>query len=304
MPEIKSDNQKKLPKYSYSRLDLFLSCPMKYKLQYIDKNYTEETTLVLEIGNLLHKIKEIKYRDSLSFDELYKITHDGIKETTDKDKNKMILGITDLKKKYGEQKFKIKDEKLGVSYNDKIGIFFDDLKNEKLEDGWKVITTEQKFNFTYKDRCIFEGFIDRVDQHEDGRIRVIDYKSSSKLYDSKDLPTPMQMFIYSLAIENRFGKPLEIGEAIYDMILLGEKQHALTKGYYDRGIKKLDKTLDDLEWCITTNDWTPKPTPLCYWCNFSGNTCCTDWTLAGMCQYFSLWKPDSKCFAVNKEYKK
>lgn len=295
----------KLPRFSYSRLDTFASCPMKYKFKYIDGNYEQSDAIHLDIGNLLHKILEIKHRmiiegKPVDYDYLKSIYTQGVAEDTEKDKGKFIIGLNAIKDKFTEDKFIEINTKSNLSYNDKMVTFLNYLENDDIGDGWKPLAVEVDFNFTYNDRIVLNGFIDRIDINEDGDLRVVDYKSSNKVYESKDLTTPLQMFIYALACENIYGKvPVAY---IYDMILLGEKQTACTKGYYNRGIKKLDKILDAIFEAKETGIYKPKATPLCHWCDFSQTNPNTAFYLADLCDYYSLWLPNKKSFAVNKKF--
>jgi putative RecB family exonuclease len=302
--EQKSD---KISKMSYSRLDTFVTCPYRYKLQYIDGNYSEESTLVLDIGNILHKVLEIKYRNIIekvpkNVDTIKNIIYNGIKEDTEKDKGKYINGINQLKQIYGEKEFNTINSESGVSYNDKLAIFTDKIENEKDDEDWQPIAVELPFEFVFENRIKFGGFIDRIDRHKAGKLKVIDYKSSNEVYKEDKLRTPLQMVIYALACKEIYGQYPD--EFIYDFILLGEKQNAGTKGFIDRGIKKIYSILDEIEWCESLSEYVPKQTPLCYWCNFAGHTPLAPFYLAGLCQYYMLWTPENKNFVKHKEYKK
>lgn len=294
-----------LPRFSYSRLSTFIQCPMKYKLKYIEGNYEQADAIHLDMGNILHKSLEIKYRkmiegEAIDYNILKGIIENGIAEETEKDKGNFLLGVKQIKEKFGNEIFLEVNEKSGLSYNDKMSIFYEYLENDNLEDDWKPYAVEQSFEFEFDNRVIFTGFIDRIDVNSNGEYRVVDYKSSNKVFSDKDLVTPLQMVIYALACEELLGKvPIQFQ---YDMVLLGEKQQACTKGYYDRGAKKIKKVLDEVEWCQVTGDYVPKPTPLCYYCEFSESNPNAQWFTQGLCDYNSLWTPENRTFAKNKEY--
>jgi len=293
-----------LDKYSYSRLNTFMQCPMKYKIKYIDGNYTDQSQLHLELGNILHKCLEIKYRDIISgakpnLDNITKIMYSGVSERTDKDNGRFLNGVNQIKVLYGEEAFDNVSQKSGLTYNEKLEIFLEYLK-ENPEDDWKPISVEMPFTFNFEGRAIFEGYIDRVDMNSNGELRVVDYKSSDKPFDKKDLSTPLQMVIYALACKCKFGKvPVQY---VYDLILLGEQQYACTDGFLERGTKKIHKILDEIEWCKALNEWKPKASPLCWWCEFSGHNDGNPWYTRGLCEYYSLWSPNNKTFAKNREY--
>lgn len=301
-----TNNEKSLPHMSYSKLETFITCPYRYKLQYIDGNYSESSTLVLDLGSLLHKVLEIRYRGliankPITYNDLLEILENGIKENEKKDNNKFIDGLKRLKEIYGVDEFSKINAKSGASYNDKLYLFRDKIQNEKIEDDWKPYKVEEPFEFNYKNRVMFTGFIDRIDINNNGDLRVIDYKSSNQVYKDDKLRTPLQMTTYALACYKKFKKyPIEF---IYDFILLDEMQEAGTKGFLNRGIKKIDKTLDEIEWCEGLEEYIPKQTPLCYFCPFTSDSPLSPWELSGLCEYNLLWTPTNKTFAKRKEYK-
>jgi hypothetical protein len=155
------------------------------------------------------------------------------------------------------------------------------------------------FEFIYEDRCIFKGFIDRIDINSNGELRVVDYKTSNAPYDEKKLTTPLQMVIYTIACQSLYNKtPIEHR---YDFIFLGTSQNACSKGYLKRGMKKINKLLDEVGECLEKDEYPPKPTPLCHWCSFS-KTCPDSEQKFHLCEYYSLWTPYEKTFDVNKKY--
>lgn len=248
--------------------------------------------------------------EEVDYDEIINTVFQGCEEKTDKGTERLI-GIDAIKEKYDEDWNKI-DESSGMTYDEKMDIYFHEVLPSRMEDDeWIIAGTEIKFEFVYDDRCIIHGFIDRVDAKisEDGKIQelgVIDYKSSKKVFRDADIKTPLQMIIYDLACLQIYGILPTYHE--YDFVLLNQKQTTktgvCTKGYLNRGLKKIDKTLDSIEECAKLEVFEPSPTPLCYWCEFAdrSHTPNADPQFAGDCPYYSLWTPLNKNFRVNKEY--
>ncbi|WP_141608606.1 PD-(D/E)XK nuclease family protein [Litorilinea aerophila] len=60
------------------------------------------------------------------------------------------------------------------------------------------------------------GIIDRIDRDEDGRLRIIDYKSGSTRYNGRDIEEgrAVQVALYALAAEQLFGEGVVV-ESIY-----------------------------------------------------------------------------------------
>lgn len=280
---------------SYSRIDT-LKCPMQYKLKYIDGNYPNIKTLALELGSLCHKANELKYRGN-NLDKIWNAVEKGIVDGKEK-----LNGISKLKEDYAFE-FEEVNEKSGLTYTDKLNNFKHYFYTSKLEDDWEVIGTEVEFYILFNNKAIIKGFMDRVDRNiQTGDIRVIDYKTNNKPFDKKDLATPLQMYIYSLACYELYGRyPIE---CIYDLIFLNQTQIGGTKGYLKRGENKLNKLLDEIIYYndIGNDKMPPKPTPLCYWCNYCENNPSAEDERFHLCEYYSLWTPTEKTFKVNKEW--
>ncbi len=299
-------------RYSYSKLDMFEQCPFRYKLKYIDENRSEQSSIALEIGTLAHTGKEkwaeyIINNQEPDYNFIKKIIDEGLEieyihilNGKEVEKNiENILGVKELKRKYFDSYFDICN-KTGMNYDEKFNIYLDNLLNKELDDGWNVLCTEKEFKIRY-DKYKIIGFIDRIDINDKGELRVVDYKTSKEAYKDSKLATPLQMFIYTLACESLFDtRPIE---HIYDFVFLDTQVKSCTKGYYERGIKKLNKIFDKIETCKSTDEYVPKPTPLCYWCEFNKHSPLSDQSLNHLCPYYCLWTPDNKTFAKQTEYK-
>ena len=163
---------------------------------------------------------------------------------------------------------------------------------------WEPYLFEHPFEFVWNDRAIIKGFIDRIDIYND-EYKVLDYKTNKKVFEKTKLATSLQFGIYALALLNEFNKlPVQ---SVYRFILLDDKQEALTKGWEKRLIKTMDGIFDKIEANNNDEIWVPKSSPLCYWCNYCKNNPDAK-EHKNECEYFSLWTPDNKCFAVNKEF--
>ena len=74
---------------------------------------------------------------------------------------------------------------------------------EHIADGWTIVDTERKIKWnagTESDPFIVVGKIDRIDEHTDGRVLVLDYKTGSKsateMHGPKDEWRDLQLPIY------------------------------------------------------------------------------------------------------------
>lgn len=296
-----TDADKNLPVFSYSKMEVFKNCPMQYKFKYIDKKYSQDTSIALELGSLCHAVLERKGKmivenKEVDYDQLNDWLLNGINETGEKAKE-VLLGVNQLKKKYFEVWHK-KDNASGATYDEKIKLFDKVLHEEMEDDEWQPTYFEIPFEFVWDNRIIIKGFIDRIDV-KNGEYKTVDYKTSKKIYEQSKLATSLQFGVYALAILNKFGVlPIE---SEYRFILIDDSQYALTKGWEKRLIKALNKVFDSVDICSEKNSFIPKPTPLCHWCSF----CQTNpeaTTYRNDCKYFSKWTPSAKTFEVNKKW--
>lgn len=298
---VRYEDRKKLPRFSYSRLEQFLNCPMAYDFKYNKKMYSSDTSLALELGSLLHRVLEEKAKmlgniiESVDYKKLDRILHDGIIETDEKTKEP-LRGLDSLKAAYWESWYEPDSE--GRTYDQKLTLFDQVVHSEMENDGWQVLACEEPFEFVWDNKVIFNGFIDRVDV-KDGDYRVVDYKTSKKPFPDSKLPTSLQFGIYALAILLKFGRlPIEYK---YRFILIDQEQLALTKGWEKRLVKKLDQTFEGIEKREKQDRFEPKASPLCYYCGFcSNNPNAAEYK--NMCEYYSLWTPTNKTFEKHQEW--
>lgn len=299
---VREEDRGVLPVFSYSKMEVYKNCPYQFDLKYNQGKYSSDTSIALELGSLLHYVleqkgKALKEEDKLvDYESLNEIILNGTSETDEKTKD-VLPGVNALKKKYWEI-WNVPDSE-GRTYDQKLEIFDKVLHTEMEEDdGWKPYKFEHPFEFVWNDRVILKGFIDRIDL-KDGSIRTVDYKTSKKVYDSSKLSTSLQFGIYALAILNEFAVLPE--ENVYRFILLDETQKALTKGWEKRLIKALDGIFDKIDADNKSGVWVPKATPLCHWCNFCPHNPDAK-EYKHDCEYYSLWEPNNKTFAVNRQF--
>ena len=296
-----TDDDKNLPVFSYSKMEVFKNCPLQYRYKYIEKKYSQDTSIALEFGSLCHYVLEQKGKmivsgETVDYEKLNDILMNGVTETDEKTKEE-LLGVNQLKRKYFEVWHEA-DNASGASYDEKIKLF-DKVLHEEMEDtDWKPTYFEKPFEFVWDNKVVLKGFIDRIDT-KNGQYRTVDYKTSKKVYEQSKLATSLQFGVYALAILNEFGVlPIE---SEYRFILIDDKQYALTKGWESRLIKAMDKVFGDIEASEKKSVFVPKPSPLCHWCNFCQTN--PEATIyRNECEYFSKWTPTQKTFEVNKKW--
>ena len=263
---------------SYSSIATFKQCPYKYKLIYLDEHYIDDSSLVLEFGTLVHATEENignQLKDNNKVDYVQ----------VEKD---FISGVENLRDSYLDA-FYIPD-KVGRTYDGKYRYYLNNslhrlekrIRNENLE----IVGLEKEFYLTYKEYT-FHGFIDRLLKKGDTYI-IEDIKTYSQPMLGKDLKTPLQCVIYSLAVKQMFGENIKI-ECHYDLPLCDVVQN-VDPDFLDQGIKELDNLLAKME----KSDFEPNPTALCHWCVFSETYPVEIKEARGLCPYYCIWVPDDR----------
>ena len=259
---------------------------MRYKIRYIDRVYKPIKNIALDIGNICHKVLELKFspEEKPSFSNLMAVLNEGFEGD-----NEHLLGLKDISAEYFEDYY-LTNPKSNKTYRDKIDIFIKKIQKENIEEDWSVVAVEFPFSFKYSN-FVITGKIDRIDVNSQGEYRVVDYKTANVPYSDKDLKTPMQMFIYAMAVKEKFGSyPIRFE---YDFVLLDEKREAMSRGWERRGANQLQKLTEERNNYYNTGKFPPCPSPLCYYCDYRGEEC----------PYYSLWTPQNKVYnQVNMEY--
>jgi DNA helicase-2/ATP-dependent DNA helicase PcrA len=123
-----------------------------------------------------------------------------------------------------------------------------------------VIATEHKFSFKLCGREI-RGRIDRIDQLEDGVVRVIDYKTGIPK-DRKFAEESLQLSIYAMAVAQMNLTPREL-------VLVNVQDNSCAVA--GRTAKQLDtarREIEDAAEGISRGEFDPRTGSHCRWCDY------------------------------------
>ena len=286
--------------FSYSRVDCFKGCHYKYKLLYVDNHFIDSPAIATDFGTLIHFVEETMARKLQSNEPLVREDILNILYNINDDKEK-IYGVNILKKRYPEAWFE--KDKSDRTYEDKIkeyeenGMFrlYDFLMRHP---NLRIVGIEQEFNFNFEGTN-FHGFIDRVFQDITTKdLYIEDIKTWNTPAKKSELATPLQFVLYTLAAKEIYKINENQISCAYELPLCDMKQPAGTKGYVDRGTKKLEALLAE----ISTGDFSPSPSPLCHWCMFSGTFPNQPEQAKNLCPYYSHWTKEDNDFSVENEW--
>lgn len=176
--------------YSFSRIESFNGCPYGFYLTYIKKHEGEDN-IYSYLGSEIHEILE-----ALQVGKLQK--EDAITIFEEKAQDAFILG------------YEFMSPNVERKYVDNILNYLENFKPIECED----FGIEKEFLIEIEGVKI-RGFIDFFYVNKDGKVVVVDYKSSSK-FSAKELPSKTrQLILYGIALEK---EGMEVEKVGFDML--------------------------------------------------------------------------------------
>ena len=172
---------------SYTQISLYQSCPLSYKLRYID-GLEPKDKWYFSFGKTMHLCAEYFFKvrvppppsleDLLQYYEQNWLA-DGYESSEDEARHKS----------YGREiltrfwKIHQVDFRIPVAVE---RLFYIDIEGVKLR-----------------------GYIDRVDKLDSGGLSIVDYKTDKELFANEDLERNLQLTLYQLAAEQTWQLPVE-----------------------------------------------------------------------------------------------
>ncbi len=245
-------------KTSYSALDTFKQCPLKYKFQQIDKIKAPKSKEAI-FGNKIHKTLQYFHSTqpiSPTLDELLNYLKDIWPE---KEENIFLDEQEDMI--YFSEAIKI----LRNYYNHYL----------KIKDKSTVIDIETRFEVLLEkppEKCLLRGIIDRIDKTADG-IEIIDYKTTKRLPSQQDIDNSLQLSLYCLGLINRWPKFVEQGlEKIKLTFYYLKHQETISTRRTKEQLNDIQEQIWERLAEIEKSDFKPIPSALCGWCGYK-NLC-------------------------------
>ncbi len=241
---------------SYSALETFKQCPLKFKFQYVDRIKTLKSKEAL-FGTLIHKALRVLHEPGLVIpteEELLRFFTNNWDASIYEDEQLAVLafaqGIKILKDYYA--------------------------KNYPAQ--FNVVALETSFEAPIKigdDLHLVTGKIDRVDKTPENLFEVIDYKTTKKMPSQETVDKDLQLSVYHLGMANRWPSIVEqkrpVKVSLY-YLKHGEKLSSL------RNVENLEATkeniirdIERIEQTHKAGKFDPRPNALCDWCEFQRN---------------------------------
>lgn len=228
---------------SHSSVNLYKTCPQKWKFRYIDK-IQEKPKSFFSFGKSVHAALEYlfsKFPDH-------------------------VLPLEDVLAYYKENWIQE-----GYESPSQAKWFFQEgdrilrgFYSKHHEDFKKVFRIEFKFNFDI-DGVPMTGFIDRIDELPSGKLSILDYKTG-RAFDKSRVRNEPQLTLYQMAARDLLGKDVETVGLYHLNSLTPLVVPAHSKGMEN----KVRQSVLESAKGINENVFDPKPDPSghCKWCDY------------------------------------
>ena len=252
---------------SYSAIESYLTCPQKYKFQYIDHIRVPKSREAI-FGSLVHETLHYTFkRDPLfpTLDEVitYFRTHWPTKETLAK------------KSLHDPLKYPWTEEEEKIYFNEGVRMikkFYE--KNAPWN--FSVIDLESRFSVTLTDDKtgnvhILTGIIDRIDKPTDSVYEIIDYKTAKRMPTQQGVDENLQLSLYALGLQARWPhlQAEDIKLSLYFLRHDEKLSSRPTQEIIEKTKQHIINTINKIEAHIQDKKtFDPLPGPLCNWCGY------------------------------------
>jgi len=224
---------------SASDLDLYLTCPLKYKFARVF-GIPQEPTINQRFGILVHNVLERFHKEDGEggLERLMELFQAGWRRTG--------FGSSD-----DELQFRDRAQEAMRLY----------WERERQSEG-EPLWLERKFDIRIGPHHV-RGRVDRVDRLPDGSHELIDYKTGERKSEA-ELENDLQLALYRLAAREAWD--LEVGAGSYYYVLDAEKVAAPVR---PDDAERVERTVLEVGEGVTSQDFEPRPSPTtCGWCDY------------------------------------
>lgn len=237
---------------SYSALETYQNCPLKYKFQNIDK-IKEPKSKEAVFGSTIH--------DTMKF-----IHTPGILSPT------LNQAMEHFSNSWNPAVFDNADEER-AAYSQGIKIIQDYYRKNNPA-SFNIVDLESRFQIEIggdEDKHIVSGVIDRIDKIEDG-YEIIDYKTTKKMPSQEKVDNNIQLSVYLKAFLSRY--PAEAANLGKIKVSLYFLKHGvkLSATRTEEHLQQSEQLFLDTIKLIDSGKFEPNVSPLCDWCGYQ-NRC-------------------------------
>ncbi len=234
---------------SASDIDLYRTCPLKYKFARVFA-IPQEPTINQRFGILVHQVLDQYHKEELR--GFGGAEGDG---TGGLDR---LLGL--FEGGWRRQGFGSSDDEL--QYRDRAVAALARYYERHSAGAARPVYLERAFSFKIGPHSV-RGRVDRVDRHPDGNLELIDYKTGAPKR-AEELTDDVQIALYRIGAREAWD--VEAADGSYWYVLDDEKVQVA--GEAD-DLERVERTVIEVAAGITDQDFEPRPSfENCSWCDF------------------------------------
>lgn len=229
---------------SYSALNTYQNCPLRYKFQYMDKIRTPKSKEAV-FGTLIHSTLNFIHTPSIlcpsmeqALDHFSKNWNGDVFENELEERAAFSQGVEIIRRYYND--------------NDIAKV--------------NIVALESPFQIKLGDHVV-SGIIDRIDRTEDG-YEIIDYKTAKKMPPQEKVNNDVQLTIYLQAFLERYPEERKNLDKLKVSLYFVKHGAKLTSTRTEEDLKNIEKTFLEVIEKIAESDFQPTLNPLCDWCDF------------------------------------
>ena len=237
---------------SYSALDIFQTCPLKYKFSEIDKIKTPKSKEAV-FGSTIHSTMRFIHTPGIlspTLDQAMEHFQNSWNSSVFEDEN---------------------EERAAFSQGIKI---IQDYYQKNNPANFNIIDLESRFQIEIgsdDDKHIISGIIDRIDKTENG-YEIIDYKTTKKMPSQEKVDNDLQLSVYLNAFLSRYPKEIDNLDKIKVSLYYLKHGVKLTSQRTLEDLQKSQQLFLDTIKIIEAGKFEPIVSPLCDWCGYQ-NMC-------------------------------
>lgn len=262
---------------SVSRIKRFESCPLSFKLHYIDKLRSEPND-ALRFGSLLHTVLEQLYRWVIQEEHTGRLPEEHALEL------------------YREAWSRSGLSGFGI-YQEGLDILKAYLREHAMVDHRDILAVEKEFRLRVGSYEVL-GYIDRIDRIDDETIEVIDYKTNRLIFTRDEVSTDLQLTVYLMAVRELWPWAKKVRLVFH---LLRHNMRMQT----DRTDEQIDAAR---EYIVSiggrtegTDDFAPRLNPNCQYCDHRQHCPAYQEAVAGQVEVVKSSKGDLETIARERE---
>jgi RecB family exonuclease len=250
---MKGPNPTPRNQWSFSRVKTFHQCPLRYRLRYLKGMREVFQSVESHLGKTVHAVLEWLYAErdrtaspglEIAFEEYARAWEHGWSEEV------AVIRVDDDP----DELFRVGREMLERFHRE---VFSRDRSD--------TLALEQRLSLRLDGGGVFTGFADRVGRTTNGRLFVIDYKTSRHLGDGSDFSEGLQAPLYAACLLAE----RDDAEALAGYHYLRHGSTSWQSVNRERGREVVARFVTLVEEIDIATNHPARPGILCAWCGFN-----------------------------------